>query len=110
MSEEKSDIMNLMSRRDVNKSALVTTLDGINLIVWDELWDKYTTVNCQDGSKAFILKDPLKAFEIYGREWDSKLKIVLEVFNKLKAEGEIELKKKIEKIFENLNYIEATLR
>ena len=105
-----TDIEKLMGRADVNRRALSATLYGISLPFLTTLWGKFTSVSCKDGSTAFILKNPQEAFEIYGKEWKAKLKIAADVLNKIKAEGDLEFSNKIVTIFENLNYVEATLR
>jgi hypothetical protein len=74
------------------------------------LFDKWTVVKCRDGTKALILKNPDDAFELYAKGWNNKFDAIVDVLNETKAGGNAEINSKISKLFDNLDYVNATLR
>lgn len=93
-----------------NQGATAATLSNLSDSNLFSVLDKWTEVRCNDGSIARILKDPKEAFEIYAKEWSSKFNVVIDLLSQAKVEGGAEVNNKITKLFDNLNYVEATLR
>jgi hypothetical protein len=110
MVEDPSDIGNLLQSTDYNRGAMATTLSYLNASKSYGLFDKWMEVECDDGTKARILKNPNDAFQIYATEWSTKFNAVADVLNQVKVEADAEVNNKIAKLFDNLNYVEATLR
>jgi len=74
------------------------------------MFDDWVEVKCQDGSKALVLKNPNKAFDIYAKEWTTKVNGLVDVANQVKVDGGADINNKIVKLFDNLGSIEAMLR
>jgi hypothetical protein len=108
--KKSADIQEMMGRADVNKMSLSTSLLGLDIESFGRLFGELTEVHCPDKSSAFILKNPGKAFETYAKEWSAKVKVVADVLDKVKASADADVSSKIVSIFENLNYVEASLR
>jgi hypothetical protein len=73
-------------------------------------FDEWVEIKCQDGSKALVLKNPNKAFDIYAKEWSTKVNGLVDVANQVKVEASTDINSKIVKLFDNLGSIEAILR
>lgn len=82
-----------------------TSSSGLNLF-----GDEWKDVECENGKKARILKEPTKAFEIYGKEWSIKVKALTNVLEQIKVNAAVDVQKKITSLFDNLTYVEASLR
>jgi hypothetical protein len=97
-----------------NPAALAVTLSslpGQTSTASTRGWfDDWTDVECADGSKARILKNPEKAFELYASEWSSKFKLVTDLLDQARGNVDAEFTKKIVLLFNNLDYVQATLR
>jgi len=95
-----------------NPSAMAASFSYIDEKAFQKfgLFDEWTEVKCQDGSKALILKNPSKAFDIYAKEWSSKFNGLVDVANQVKIDASGEVNSKIVKLFDNLGSIEALLR
>ncbi len=89
---------------------MAATLSYLDVSQSFGVFDKWTEGNCQDGSKARILKDPADAFELYAKEWSTKFNIVVDLLNQVRVEGDSEVNSKIVKLFDKLNYVNAALR
>jgi hypothetical protein len=108
--ETASGLHELLRAEGMNPGANATTLSYLDVGKSFGLLDKWTEVECLDGTKARILKDPGDAFELYAKEWTTKFNVVVEILNQVKAEGNAEVSNKIVKLFDNLNYVDATVR
>lgn len=101
----------ILDSKNVNPSAMVTTLSNMDAkllgVSWGSDWKQ---VDCGDGTTAQVLKNPEKAFEIYAKEWNTKFNVVIDLLKQAKASADTDLSNKIVKLFDNLNYVEATLR
>ncbi len=91
----------------MNPGANATTLSYLDVGKSFGLLDKWTEVQCLDGTKARILKNPADAFELYAKEWTTKFHVVVDILNQVKVEGDAEVSNKIVKLFDNLNYVDA---
>lgn len=100
----------LLYAKGMNPGAMAATLSYLDISQSYGLLDKWTEVKCEDGTKARILKNPEDAFELYAKEWSTKFNAVVDLLNKAKVQGAADINNKIVKLFDNLNYIEATLR
>jgi hypothetical protein len=102
----------VMDNKNINPAAMVTTLSYIDTKMLGFSWPggDWKEVDCGDGTTAQVLKNPEKAFELYGKEWNTKFNVVIDMLNKAKASADVELGNKIVKLFDNLNYVEAMLR
>ena len=69
-------------------------------------FDEWVEVECQDGSKALVLKNPNKAFDIYAKEWSTKVNGLVDVANQVKVEASADINNRIVKLFDNLGSIE----
>jgi hypothetical protein len=105
-----SSVYDLLRAEGMNPGANATTLSYLDTAKSFGLLDKWTEVECSDGTKARILKNPADSFELYAREWTTKFNVVVDILNQVKAEGNAEVSNKIVKLFDNLNYVDATLR
>jgi hypothetical protein len=106
-----SGVYDLLRAEGMNPGANATTLSYLDVPSKSfGLLDKWTEVPCSDGTKARILKNPADAFELYAKEWTAKFNVVVDILNQVKAEGNAEVSNKIVKLFDNLNYVDATLR
>lgn len=103
-------IYDLLRAEGMNPGANATTLSYIDAAKSFGLLDKWTEVECSDGTKARILKNPADAFELYAKEWTTKFNVVVDILNQVKAEVNSEVSSKIVKLFDNLNYVDAALR
>jgi hypothetical protein len=77
---------------------------------FDKITDKYIDVRCGDGTQVRVLKDPLKAFEIYNKEYKVNAQAVMDTLNKLQAGVQAGLSEKIKMFFDNLDDVEFKLR
>lgn len=100
----------LLRDPSINPGAAAATLSYLESSRSFGLFDKWTEVKCPDGTKARILKNPGDAFDIYAKEWTSKFSFVFDLFEKNKVNVTADVNNKIVKLFENLNYVDATLR
>lgn len=100
----------ILHRNGMNPGAMAATLSNLDVSQSFGLTDKWTEVKCQDGTKARILKNPDDAFEIYAKDWNTKFSVIIDLLNQAKAEGNSEVNSKIVKLFDNLSYVESTLR
>jgi hypothetical protein len=107
MEDDNKDFNTLMEKPEFNKLALAATIRGISN--FQLVLDKFKQVQCPSGEKVLILKDPLKAFEIYGEEYTKKVNVLTDVLNKLKVGGDVEVSKKTDIIFKNLDNISYML-
>lgn len=109
MKDDNKDFKVLLEKPEFNKPALAATTRGLlNIqIIWDR--DKFKEVQCASGEKVMILKDPLKAFEIYGEEYTKKVNFLIDVLNKLKIGDDVEVSKKTDIIFKSLDNISYML-
>lgn len=94
----------------MNIGAAAATLSYIGDFRTLGLLDKWREVTCPDGSKARVLKDPANAFELYAKEWTGKFSIIMDTLNQIKINADSEVKSKIVKLFDNLNYVNAALQ
>ena len=95
-----------------NPSAMATSYASMDETAFQKfgLLDEWVDVKCQDGSKALVLKNPSKAFDIYAKEWRTKFNGLVDVANQVKVEAGGDVSNKIVKLFDNLGSIEALLR
>jgi hypothetical protein len=105
-----SNTGSLLHAKGMNPGAMAATLSYLDISQSFGLLDKWTEVKCEDGTKARILKNPEDAFELYAKEWSTKFNVVADLLNQAKVQGAADINNKIVKLFDNLNYIEATLR
>jgi hypothetical protein len=109
-SRESSDEYRILAEEGVNRGAAAATLSYMGDVRALGLLDKWREVTCPDGSKARVLKDPTDAFELYAKEWTTKFDVVLNTLNQLNVSAGAEVKSKIVKLFDNLNYVNAALQ
>ncbi len=100
----------LLDNKKYNQGATAATLSNLSDSNLFSILDKWTEVKCNDGSIARILKDPKEAFEIYAKDWSTRFNVVVDLLNPEKVEGSAEVNSKIRNLFDDLNYVEATLR
>ena len=99
----------------MNAGAMAATLSYLQTDISSNsqsfgLLDKWTDVECGDGKKAKILKNPEDAFELYAKEWNSKFNIVLNMLKEAKVEAGGEIGNKTVQLSNSLNYVGTTLR
>ncbi|MBI3842705.1 MAG: hypothetical protein HY295_06160 [Thaumarchaeota archaeon] len=109
---ELTNIDSIVGNKNINTAAMVTTLSHLDSAILGISWpgNKWIDVPCGDGTTARVLKNPDEAFELYGKEWNTKFKVVIDLLNQAKGSADVEVGNKIVKLFDNLNYVEATLR
>jgi len=105
-----------LHKSEYNSAALAVTLSHLK----DELpesasqtrgwFDDWTDVECTDGTKARVLKEPEKAFELYATEWTAKFKLITDLLERHKVNVDTEFSNNIVSLFNNLDYVQATLR
>lgn len=59
------------------------------------LGSAYKEVKCPDGRPRFILKKPEKAFSIHAADWEARMKALVKAFEKIQAEVDVEIGKKV---------------
>jgi len=105
-----------LHKGEYNSAAMAVTLSYLNREsseVGSETrgwFDDWTDVICADGTKARVLKEPGKAFELYATEWNSKFKLIADLLDQHKVSADVGFSSKIVSLFNNLDYIQATLR
>lgn len=110
LSNESSPSYRLLSQEGMNKGAAAATLSYINDIRILDLMGKWREVTCPDGSKARVLKDPTDAFELYAKEWTGKFNVIVDALKQINVDAGVEVKSKIVKLSDNLNYVNAALQ
>lgn len=96
---------------EINSGGVLTSLSNLDITnSITGLFDEWLEVKCPDKTKALVLKNPNKAFELYAKQWTSKFGVVVDVLEQAKIDVSADVKNKVEKLFENLNYVEAILR
>jgi hypothetical protein len=104
----------LIHKRGYNPSAMASTLGSLSRDETRKFWSawgkEWTEVECGNGEKALVLKNPTKAFEFYGKEWSAKFSGIVDVLQQAKAEVTGEASNKIEQLFKNLDYVNGALR
>ena len=79
-----------LHKGEYNSAAMAVTLSYLNREsseVGSETrgwFDDWTDVICADGTKARVLKEPGKAFELYATEWNSKFKLIADLLDQHK--------------------------
>jgi hypothetical protein len=94
----------------MNRGAAAATLSYLDDVRLLGIGDKWKEISCPDGSKALVLKNPADAFQLYAKEWTGKFGVVVDTLNQLKVGADAEVKNKIVKLFDNLNYVNAALQ
>jgi hypothetical protein len=106
--------VNDLHKREYDPAALAVTLSSLSSQMSEVdtrgWFDDWTDVKYADGTKARVLKKPEKAFEFYATEWTTKFKLVTDLLDQARANVDAEFSKKIVSLFNNLDYIQATLR
>src|SRR2546423_728010 len=95
----------LLRAEGMNPAANATTLSYLDVAKSFGILDKWTEVECSDGTKAKILKNPTDAFDLYAKEWTAKFNVIVDMLNQVKAEGNAEVSNKVVKLFDNMNYV-----
>jgi hypothetical protein len=111
-SKRPADVYEVLQSNELNPGARAATLGNLKLESLEifGIGDKWKEVKCPDGSKAQILKNPDDAFPLYATEWTTKFTAVADLLNQAKINADVAVSNKIDQLFNNLNYVEATLR
>jgi hypothetical protein len=74
---------------------------------WPTFVSPYIRVDCSDGPR-FILRKPERAFGIMVTDWDARIKAIIKAFEAVGANMDLEVRKRIRSLAQNLgrNYAE----
>lgn len=72
--------------------------------------DKWRKEPCKDGCYALVLKNPLEAFEMYAKEWETSFKVMADVIGQMKLEADGQVKNKIIALFNGLTNVDNAIR
>jgi hypothetical protein len=107
----------LVNNSGYNPSAIATSVYNSNFPILKErttttkrFLGKWKDVDCPDNTKARILKNPNESFEFYASQWKTNLEAIFRLFGQGNAKGKFERSQEAQKLYDNLGYVEATLR
>lgn len=110
LAEVESHNYELLAQHGMNRGAAAATLSYLGDARVLRVFDKWKEISCPDNSKALVLKNPGDAFQLYAKEWTGKFSVVIDILKQLEVSADAEVKNKIVRLYDNLNYVNAALQ